>query len=61
MGYLARAVYKIKKQSGTVESLVGTIMKCWDEINEDILHNLVSSMLRRCSNVIYAKLSAILY
>jgi len=54
-GILARKVYGNQRQFECLESLEECVMEAWDNIGEETLRNLVSSMQRRCTKVLQSK------
>jgi len=54
-GILARDVYRNQRQFSNVEELTQCVLTSWDEIKEETLEKLVSSMQRRCLEVLNKK------
>ena len=60
-GILARRVYHNGRQFQRRDELVGAILKAWDEIDDEILKKLVSTMQQRCIFVLEKKGATIKY
>jgi len=54
-GILARKLHENQKQFERLESLEECDMEAWDNIGEETLQNLVSSMQRRCTKILQSK------
>ncbi|CDF36001.1 unnamed protein product [Chondrus crispus] len=48
---LERTVYPSARQFLSTKDLTSCIMECWEKIEDEVLHNLVASMPRRCAAV----------
>lgn len=54
-GILARKVYANGRQFKDKKSLIAAILQCWEEIDVEVLHNLISTMPKRCISVLELK------
>lgn len=54
-GLLVQSVYKNGRQFESRDSLIKCITKCWNDISENVLQSLVSSMKMRCVKIVANK------
>ena len=60
-GVLVRRVYVGGRQFNSVDELKISVIRCWEELGENVLENLISSMPERVYQVIYAHGGSINY
>jgi transposase len=60
-GVLVRRIYEGGKQFNTIEELKTDIVRCWNEIEKNMLENLSNSMPKRVCKVIHAHGDSIEY
>ncbi len=54
-GILIRDVYMDNRQYNTVQDLMEEINRCWNNIDQNVVHNLYKSISKRISNVLKAQ------